>query len=1240
MPRSDPAGKSEGRLWTIRPAAQIGVQWAANILEPGYTSKGDVIMFSNHPDRKSAANRKARRLRPAAEALEARAVQTIIFAPALGAEVASYHGGTLLHDTPVNLIFWGKEWALGNGPKAQPVIDTAKQILASPYLSGLDQYSNNPGIVNAHLAGTAFVGSAVVPNFSTGDITDVIKTALSQGSLADPYNANPTPLFLVVTPPGYQSNSPTAASYHNSVVIPHFSGNPIVPLDLETRYEGWIQDDGNPDDVANFLSHEIVEAVTDPGANDSGISVAHGAQWTRATDDFEIGDAEAQSYSYRLNGRLVQSYWSQADSAYIVPDGNAFPFYVSPKTTLDAKGNPHVQGGTLTINGNPNGGGNFTLDVAPNGGVRVTVQGQTPQVATFEPGQITSVVVSMGGKLNPGTVTILKTAANAPVTIIPGGKGTVNIGQNGNAQNIKGSINILGINTPGLLDVNIDDSKDVFGRNFTVAASSVSGLTPADVTFSPSVLRTLHAFSGLANDSATVTGTPSNPLYLGTLIDTGGGQGNAVQINRVDSPLSFLASQGNASVTVGEFNVITKRTTTAAILSGVSIDAGPTAAVDLTINDSGDFSSRTVGVNQNGGVGVSGLAPGGISWKPTLASVGGVTHAAVFAGQQGNTFNIAGTPNMLKGLDLHTGYGNDNVNVSGLTGILNIDGQAGLDSFTVGNGTLAGINGALNLYNSLGSTTLTIADHKDAAPQKVALGNGTIAGLTGTPITYTVPQGLAGGVSNLILLGGQKADTIDVLATPVPTTVNAGPGDDSVYAASTQKALTIDGGAGIDLITLGRSSKSILSQLAGFNGPAAVKDSGADATLVLNDTADTSARTSFVYSGEVDGLSPVPILYAAGQVNTLKIYNGAAANIDNVVSTPLGSTTSIYGSYIGETFNVGDANHGLDGILGGVVIDGGAGTDALNVKDAASSQLRGYVLNKNALTTSHQGSLTYNAVESMNVGMSSGAATLTLLNPMPAIPVTVKGGGGVDNLIGPAASNAWSIAGPDSGSIGAVSFSAIQNLTGGAMGDTFSFAPGGSLSGGLNGGASPAGTGDWLDASARTAPISVNLSTGLASPTLVGGKVLGIEGVRGGSGGNTLTGGALPCVLVGGVGVDVLAAASGRAILIGGAGADTLSGGADDTILIGGRTAYDADTAALDALLAAWTAVGPSNAARIASIRAGVGPNGADKLNPATVIDDLAADVLISGTGPAWIWTATGPVKDKVANKKATDTVN
>ena len=140
--------------------------------------------------------------------------------------------------------------------------------------------------------------------------------------------------------------------------------------------------------------------------------------------------------------------------------------------------------------------------------------------------------------------------------------------------------------------------------------------------------------------------------------------------------------------------------------------------------------------------------------------------------------------------------------------------------------------------------------------------------------------------------------------------------------------------------------------------------------------------------------------------------------------------------------------------------------------------------------------------------------------------VSFDGGGGIDTLRGPLADSTWNITGANSGTVTATGFSGItftgvENLTGGLKNDTFVFSATGSLGGAINGGA---GGSDTLDYSARTTGVTSIFGIALRQST---GGVSNIENIIGGSGADTLTGDANANVFTGGAGKDTITGGSG-----------------------------------------------------------------------------------------------------------------
>jgi RTX calcium-binding nonapeptide repeat (4 copies) len=104
--------------------------------------------------------------------------------------------------------------------------------------------------------------------------------------------------------------------------------------------------------------------------------------------------------------------------------------------------------------------------------------------------------------------------------------------------------------------------------------------------------------------------------------------------------------------------------------------------------------------------------------------------------------------------------------------------------------------------------------------------------------------------------------------------------------------------------------------------------------------------------------------------------------------------------------------------------------------------------------------------------------------------------------------------------------------------------------------------------------------------------------------------------------------------LIGGAGADTLRGGGNDDILIGGSSDYDANVAALLAVLKEWGRTDADYTTRVKHLNGTLsgGLNGSYRLTATTVHDDAAADSLFGEAGTDWFFAQKKgpPPKDQV----------
>ena len=153
---------------------------------------------------------------------------------------------------------------------------------------------------------------------------------------------------------------------------------------------------------------------------------------------------------------------------------------------------------------------------------------------------------------------------------------------------------------------------------------------------------------------------------------------------------------------------------------------------------------------------------------------------------------------------------------------------------------------------------------------------------------------------------------------------------------------------------------------------------------------------------------------------------------------------------------------------------------------------------------------------------------------------------------------------------------------------------------------------DTVDASGLSVPVTMMGRGG--DDRLIGGRADDL--LDGGQGDDKLEGGRGNDILLGRAGKDKLNGGHGLDLLIVGLGSDNLDGEAEGDLLIAGYTSFDANTAALRAILAEWTSH-RDYSTRVANLSgAGAGPrlNGDYFListSPTgTIFDDADSDLL------------------------------
>lgn len=233
------------------------------------------------------------------------------------------NNGKVLQVVQVQLIYWGAAWVANPAPVPTSGAITAAMstLLSGPYMTGLAQYR---GIGRGFLRGSTVVSNSNPPaGFTDQNVSNFINGLLNAGTVPAPDVDNST-LYMVVMPRGVNASNTGFVGEHT-----FFTRNgQRIPF-------AWITNNGNLDSVTRIISHEIVEAATDPeGSGFLGVAgTCNQGGWC------EIGDI-CSSTQVR-GGVTVQSFWSDSDGACIVP---SWPNRVYPRRGVQFTG-------TLPANG-------------------------------------------------------------------------------------------------------------------------------------------------------------------------------------------------------------------------------------------------------------------------------------------------------------------------------------------------------------------------------------------------------------------------------------------------------------------------------------------------------------------------------------------------------------------------------------------------------------------------------------------------------------------------------------------------------------------------------------------------------------------------------------------------------------------------------------------------------------------------------------------------------------------------
>ena len=330
----------------------------------------------------------------------------------------------------------------------------------------------------------------------------------------------------------------------------------------------------------------------------------------------------------------------------------------------------------------------------------------------------------------------------------------------------------------------------------------------------------------------------------------------------------------------------------------------------------------------------------------------------VVGGNGTDTFNVNATNS--SSVSTLNGSGDaDTFNVHAMNGQVTVNAGGGSDTVNVGSlapgtgGNVNAIAGHLTVNGNGSADTLNVDDTGDGAGNTGQLTNTTITGLgMGGSITY-------GTVETLNIGLGSGGDVFTIQSTHGGTTnLNGNGGADITNIRTISGTTTVGTGAGADTINVGSNAQGNSSDpdnnaggtLNGIDALLTITGGGSGGdrdSLTVDDTADAAANTGILTSSRLTGLgmgNPDQSVVAAtlgisySQVEDLVISLGTGADTFTINGTHNGATA---GTTETTTLNTGagtDLVH-INDVSDTLVVNGEADVDTINVNGTGTGSV-------------------------------------------------------------------------------------------------------------------------------------------------------------------------------------------------------------------------------------------------------------------------------------------------------------
>lgn len=938
-------------------------------------------------------------------------------------------------------------------------------------------------------------------------------------------------------------------------------------------------------DPTDITIHD--QADGDPQANDGALPTLSNA--SLGAGSFDIGELALEGLAGTTNLVLEASnnivLNDLADNVLDFNINNGGSIVIAADTDADGAGSfsmassdtIRTQGGSLTISGAGVTLGSLDTNGATDGSISITstasasigsaIAGSQPIAIAIDSdadgtesltltGSLSGSSVTLQGGTNGGDTLIGPNLPNT-WTITALNTGTLNGANFSSFPNLTGgsdddTFTVSGIGSiTGVFDGGAHSSGD--SVDYSSATGIISVTLNTDVVNIESLIGNGADYSLIADNVAnTWTLTSENDGTVGSVAFT-----DFSNLTGGTSSDDYILSGGSVTGTInggGGTDSLTANNSANSwnILAADSGNVTSVFAFQNIENLSGGNGADTFLINSgsvtgtiDGGGGTDSLAPDNVAntWNISANDAGTVTGVGDFTSIENlngrnNTddFSIADGVSISGTID--GGGGNDSIDLSTQTGAVTVDlsgtKYANIELYT-GNGSSSFIaDNVPNVWNISGFSDgvndgtvglVSFIDFSDISggsdTDTFTLSAGTLTGtLTGGGGVDTLIADNSSNTWNILTADAGNVTGVGAFSDIDNLTGNAGT-DDFVFADGSSLSGVINGSTGADSVDFSAETGAVSVTIgaAGFANIETFIGNNTSSTIigdnVVNDWSISAANTgtidttAFIGFNNISGGSDVDTFTLSGGSISGTIDGGAgsdflvannAANTWSITAADAGSLTSVAnfsnvenltGNAAADSFvfaNAGSISGIINGATGSDSIDYSAKLGAVSVDLAStnfisieslignntnSTLLGDNVANTWTITGTNDGTVGVVSFTDFNNLTGSDNSDNFVLNASGSITGALNGGNGTDSIVGVDTGATWNITGADVGNLTAVAgFSAIETLQGGNGIDNFVYANGSSFSGIINGGAGS----DIVDLSAQAGAVAIDLS--------------------------------------------------------------------------------------------------------------------------------------------------------------------